>query len=228
VNGYCTLLLALWPAASLAAGTEAYPDSSRTSQAHRRIVFQLDQRFSQLQRQLIGINGVKLGVEWRNRLRTGVGLYVLSSGLRANAPQPFPLPAGTTNRVRFRYATLYGEYVLIGTPRWELSTPVQVGWGRYHIRYDYPDGNTYRTPRRNLGLIEPAVTGHMRIFQWVGLGAGVGYRQVLFTPDKLENDLSGIIFSGRLKLFLGDLYKVAHGRQRLFTQQGLRRGDPQP
>lgn len=211
------LLLAL-PAVA----APAPPDSSRVHQSHRRVVFQFDQRFSLLQGELVGINGLKLGVEWRGRLRTGLGLYFLGSAIDTRAEAPAFVPAGSLNQVRFRYAALYGEYVLLGTPRWEVSTPVQAGLGRYHVRYQYPDGTVYRTPRQNIWLIEPTIGGHMRVFRWIGLGAGVGYRQALLTEDKLEDDISGVIFYGRVKLFLGDLYKVVRGRQPLFTQQGLK------
>ncbi|KUG08347.1 hypothetical protein [Solirubrum puertoriconensis] len=226
-------LLAIgWPAAarsfSASPNILGAADSSRVRQAHRRVVFQFDQRFSLLQNELVGINGVKLGVEWRGRLRTGVGVYFLGSALPTNAPAPFPLPAGTENTVRFRYAALYGEYVLIGTPRWELSVPVQAGLGRYYVRYEQPDGSVYRTPRQHIWLVEPTLGGHMRVFRWVGVGAGAGYRQALLTNKNLENDISGAIFYGRVKLFLGDLYKIVRGRQRLFSQQGLRRSDYVP
>ncbi len=58
------------------------------------------------------------------------------------------------------------------------------------------------------------------MFQWLGLGGGAGYRQMLFINDKLEDELSGVIFYGRVKLFLGDL--IARGRQKLLSQDGLR------
>ncbi|RAK62883.1 hypothetical protein [Hymenobacter edaphi] len=213
---------------SAAAAPPAPADTSRVRQAHRRVVFQFDQRYSLLQREMVGINGLKLGVEWRGRLRTGVGVYFLSSAINTRAVPPSFVPAGSDDKIRFRYVTLYGEYVLLGTPRWEVSTPVQAGLGRYYVRYQYPDGTVYRTARENIWLIEPTIGGHMRVFRWVGLGAGAGYRQALLTEDRLEDDISGVIFYGRVKLFLGDLYKVVRGRERLFSQRGLHRRDYRP
>ncbi|OON68499.1 hypothetical protein [Hymenobacter sp. CRA2] len=218
----CVAAAALLPVAAAALPP---PDSSLVRQTHRRVVFQFDQRYSLLQGALVGINGVKLGVEWRGRLRTGVGLYFLSSAVPTRETPPVFVPPGAEDKVRFRYAALYGEYVLIGNPRWELSTPVQAGVGRYYTRYQYPDGTVYHSPRRTIWLIEPTVGGHMRVFRWVGIGGGVGYRQALLTADKLEDDISGVIFYGRVKLFLGDLYKVVRGRERLFSQRGLHRRD---
>ncbi|WP_157547503.1 hypothetical protein [Hymenobacter sp. DG25A] len=217
---WCSLLLMLWAVAAQA-GPGA--DSSRVRQAHRRLVFQFDQRFSLLNQKVVGINGLKLGVEWRGRLRTGLGFYMLSGGVPTRAPLPPTMPAGTRDELRFRYGVAYAEYVLIGTPRWELSTPTQLGVGRYYARYQQPDGQVTRTPKRNIFIVEPSVAGHVRVFRWVGLGAGVGYRQMMFIDDELENELSGLIFFGRAKLFLGDFYKIVRGRQPLFTQEGLKR-----
>ncbi|MCC3160570.1 hypothetical protein LJ737_25255 [Hymenobacter sp. 15J16-1T3B] len=223
------LALLLAARLTLAGGAASAPvDTSRVRQPHRRVVFQFDQRYSLLQRELVGINGLKLGVEWRGRLRTGVGLYFLSSAINTRADAPSFVPPGSTDKIRFRYGVLYGEYVLVGTPRWELSTPVQAGLGYYYVRYQYPNGTVYHAPRNFIWLIEPTIGGHMRVFRWVGVGAGVGYRQALLTQDKLEDDISGVIFYGRVKLFLGDLYKVVRGRERLFSQRGLHRRDYQP
>jgi hypothetical protein len=54
------------------------------------------------------------------------------------------------------------------------------------------------------------------------MGAGVGWRQPVFVPVSVQKELNGPVFYVRAKLFLGDLLKVVRGRQRLFTQDGLR------
>jgi len=138
-------------------------------------------------------------------------------------PAPLTLPAATQTELRFRYVALYGEYVLIGTPRWELSTPTQLGFGKVFGRYRLPDGSRQLSPTDHIWLVEPSLVGHMRIFRWVGVGAGAGYRQMLFQNGNQERELSGFILIGRVKLFLGDLYKIARGRERLLSQKGLHR-----
>lgn len=215
-------LLALWAGgARPVAAHVAPPDTSQVRQSHRRVVFQFDQRYSLLNGSIVGINGLKAGIEWRGRLRTGLGVYLLSDGVPTDVALPAHLPAGTRDELRFRYVAAYGEYVVVGTPRWELSTPTQLGIGRYYARYEKPDGAVERTPKQLIYILEPSVAGHVRIFRWIGLGAGGGYRQMLFQANALESELNGPIFFGRVKLFLGDLYKIVRGRQRLFSQQGL-------
>jgi hypothetical protein len=198
--------------------------SARQAQTHRRLVVQFDQRYSLLQGRLVGINGFKLGVEWRSRFRMGVGGYLLSQGVASRDPLPLALPAGTRPELRFQYVAVYGEYVLIGTRRWELSTPTQLGFGRVFSNYYLPDGSRQRSGNDHIWMIEPSLAGHMRVFRWIGVGVGFGYRQMLFLDDNDNEDrqLNGIIFFGRAKLFLGDLYKVFRGHERLFSQEGLR------
>ncbi|QIX60507.1 hypothetical protein FY528_15090 [Hymenobacter lutimineralis] len=216
-----SLLWVLWAGGAGPAAAETPPDTSRVRQSHRRVVFQFDQRYSLLNGGIVGINGLKAGIEWRGRLRTGLGIYLLSDGVPTDVALPSYLPPGTRDELRFRYVAAYGEYVVVGTPRWELSTPTQLGIGRYYARYEKPDGQVERTPKQLIYILEPSVAGHVRIFRWVGLGAGGGYRQMLFQDNALESELNGPIFFGRVKLFLGDLYKIVRGRQRLFSQQGL-------
>ncbi len=198
-------------------------DTAFVRQAHRRITFQFDQRYSLLASRLAGINGLKLGAEWRGRYRAGVGMYLLSSGILARPMEE--TPPGTRTELRFRYLAAYGEYVLLGNPRWELSVPVQVGYGKYYHEQISAAGERLRSPRDRVWLLEPTIGGHYRIFRWAGIGGGVGWREAFSVKPQYANQLDGPIFYGRAKLFLGDFYKVVRGRQRLFTQRGLRRHD---
>jgi hypothetical protein len=199
-------------------------DTAFIPQTHRRLTFQFDQRYSLIDSRWAGIKGIKIGVEWRGRYRAGTGLYFLSPGVRAYSPTP-QVPAGVPAELRFRYIAAYGEYVIRGNPRWEISAPVQFGMGRYYQEYVGENGRRLRTSRDRVFLLEPTLGGHYRVFRWVGVGTGVGWRQAFSVKPQYSKDLNGPIAYLRAKLFLGELVKVARGRQRLFTQKGLRRAD---
>lgn len=192
---------------------------------HRRIVFQFDTRYSLVSSQRATINGIKLGMEWRSRLRTGLGVYNLSPTTTVNVKPGADWPDGTTARAQFRYVALYGEYVLKGNPRWEISAPVQVGYGRYWVQYTDPDGLRSRSASQRICLVEPTIAAQMRIFRWIGIGAGTGWRQLVKSDLPPGQSLNGPIFYSRVKLYLGDLVRTVRGRQPLFTQKGLRRSD---
>ncbi|AII53187.1 hypothetical protein [Hymenobacter sp. APR13] len=220
-------LLTVAAAVSAPAATPipAPADSVGVRHPHRRPVFQLDIRNSIINHRLVTIPGLKLGIEWRGRLRTGLGVYLLSNGIPSRQPIPSELPAATNSELRLRYVAAYGEYVVLGNPRWEIATQLQLGVGKTYARYALPDGQVVRSPKKVIWLAEPTLSGQMRVYRWLALGTGVGWRQPMFVNKFTERELNGPVFYGRVKLSLGDLYKVARGRQRLFTQQGLRRAD---
>ena len=219
-----SLLVGSPAAPALGAGAGSGPgDTVFVRQAHRRLTFQFDQRYSMVDSRLAGIDGLKLGVEWRGRYRAGGGLYLLSRGVRTVTNEV--LPPGTHTELRFRYAAAYAEYVIRGNPRWEVSVPVQIGYGRYYHETVGPAGDRTRSINDRVWLLEPTIGGHYRVFRWIGLGGGVGWREAFSVKAQYANQLNGPIFYGRAKLFLGDFYKVVRGRQRLLTQRGLRRRD---
>lgn len=200
-------------------------DSVRVLYPHRRPVFQLDIRNSIANNHFITVPGLKLGVEWRGRLRTGVGIYLLSNGVPSRRPIPNELPANTRAEVRLRYVAGYGEYVVLGNPRWEVATQLQLGVGKTYARFTLPDGSDLRSSKKIIWLVEPSAAAQLRIFRWLSLGTGAGWRQPVFVDAVTQRELNGPVFYGRVKLALGDLYKIFRDRQPLFTQEGLRRID---
>ncbi|WP_073111649.1 hypothetical protein [Hymenobacter daecheongensis] len=196
-----------------------------SAQLHRRPVFQLDVRNSILNRRYVTLLGLKLGVEWRGRVRTGIGVYLLSSPIPSRQPLPAELPATTRSELRFRYVAGYGEYVLIRTRRWEMSSQLQLGVGKSYSRFFVPDGTILRSPKETIWLAEPTVAGQMRVFRWFSVGTGLGWRQPVFVPRNLQRELNGPVFYGRAKVSLGDLYKTLRFKRRLFSQTGLRADD---
>lgn len=189
---------------------------------HRRLVVQYDSRYSILNYYFTSINGLKLGVEFKNRFRTGAAIYFLSSGVPTRQARPENAAPNAMAELRFRYLAGYGEYVLLETPRWEVNTNLQLGMGSAYVLYRTPEGESFKTPRKFMGVVEPSVAAHVRVFRWAGFGAGAGWRQPVLVATPIQRELNGPVFYVRAKLFLGDLIKVVRGRQRLFTQDGLR------
>jgi hypothetical protein len=190
---------------------------------HRRVVVQYDSRYSILNYHFTSINGLKLGVEFKNRFRAGGALYFLSSGVPTRQARPENAAPDAVADLRFRYLAAYGEYVLLETPRWELSSNLQLAMGSVYVRYAHADGRVLKTPKQFMGVVEPSAAAHLRVFRWAGIGAGVGWRQPVLVAVPIQRELNGPVFYVRGKLFLSDLLKVVKDRQPLFTQEGLRR-----
>ena len=188
-----------------------------------RVVAQYDSRYSIINRHFTTINGLKLGVEFKNRFRLGTAIYFLSTGVPTRQARPDNAAEDAAAELRFRYLAAYAGYVLLETPRWELSTTLQLGLGSVYVLYENDDGDLDKTPHDFLGVVEPAVAAQFRVFHWAGIGTGVGWRQPVFVPVAIQKELNGPVFYLRANLFLGELLRVMKRNEPLFSQAGLRR-----
>ena len=141
---------------------------------HNRFVAQYDSRYSIINRHFTTINGLKLGIEFKNRFRTGAAIYFLSTGVPTRRAKPENAAEDADAELRFRYLAVYAGYALLGTKRWELSANLQLGTGSAYVRYQNAAGDLDKTPRGFLGVVEPAMAAQLRVFRWAGVGTGLG------------------------------------------------------
>ena len=220
---------ALWPAAGWAqtpgatapdtvVGRRAVPRLPRS-----RFVAQYDSRYSIINRHFTTINGLKLGIEFKNRFRTGAAVYFLSTGVPTRQAKPDNAAEEADAQLRFRYLAAYAGYVLLEKPRWEISANLQLGLGSVYVLYEAADGDLNKTPRDFLGVVEPGLAAQYRLLHWAGFGTGLGWRQPLFVPMAVQRELNGPVFYLRANVFLGELVKLMKEREPIFSQEGLRR-----
>lgn len=207
-----------------AAPAAAPADSVRPARVfeRRRLVVQYDSRYSVINSHFCTINGLKLGLEWKGRVRTGAAIYLLSSRIPTRIEPPDNAAEQADATLRFYNIALYGEYVLLENTRWELTGNLQSGMGTVRIEYTDEALNRIRSPRDFIALVEPSVAAQMRLFSWASLGAGAGWRQTLFVPPVERRELSGPIFYLRAKILVGPLIRLVRKQEPLFSQDGLR------
>ncbi|MCI1189241.1 hypothetical protein MON38_17590 [Hymenobacter sp. DH14] len=189
---------------------------------HNRFVVQYDSRYSILNHHLTTINGLKLGLEFKSRFRTGAAIYFLSTGVPSRQAKPDNAAEDADAEIRFRYLAAYAGYVLLENRRWELSANLQVGLGSAFVLYAADGGGSDQTPREFMGIVEPTLAAQYRVFRWSGIGTGLGWRQPVFVPIAIQKELNGPVFYLRANLFLGDLIKVLKDKEPLFTQTNMR------
>jgi len=211
------------PASAAPAGPA---DSLRPGQVFtkRRVVVQIDSRYSIINSHFSIINGLKLGLEWRGRVRTGAAFYFLSSRIPTRLEPPDNAADDADATLRFYNIALYGEYIVLENPRWELGANLQSGMGAVRVEYnvDDPKQPRLRSPRDFIALVEPSVAAQMRLFSWASLGAGAGWRQPLFVDEIVRREISGPIFYLRAKILVAPLLRIRRDREPLFSQKDLR------
>ena len=187
-----------------------------------RFVAQYDSRYSILNHHFTTINGLKLGIEFKNRFRVGAAIYFLSTGVPSRQPVPGNAAEDADAQIRFRYLAAYAGYALLETRRWEISGNFQLGLGSAYVVYENMTGGLDKTPRQFMGVVEPTLAAQLRVFRWAGAGTGLGWRQPFFVPGNIQRELNGPVFYLRANLFLGEFLKVLKQRESLFTQAYFR------
>lgn len=173
-----------------------------------------DSRNSFIAAQNARIFGIKIGWEYNEAIKLGIGYNRLNS--KISEPKYF-LNDETMNFdtlesiLKFEYLSPFFEYVFFKTKRWEHAISVQIGIG--NSRYEYFDkkGITHFENYRPVVLYEPAMTTQFKIFPWIGIGAGVGYRLILIGNRQINKNFNSPVYILRIKVFLGDIYRGIKG-----------------
>lgn len=193
------------------------PDSKDTTIKHiikfAKPVFHFDARYSFINHQQVQISGFKIGVEWIEKFRTGIGFYGLSTTLNKELEEVQDPVQRLDGRFRFNYLALYGEYIFLSSRKWEISTPIQFGIGQMFYEVRDKRGMPKANERKLIALVEPSVTGHYKFFPWVGVGAGAGYRYMLSSQNKIEHGFDSPIYYIKAKLFVGEIYRAINRKK---------------
>jgi len=180
-----------------------------------KFVFSFDSRASRVLNQSVRFNGLKIGFEFKDRHRFGVGFYALKDPIVLpnniiviQKPDTTEQEVDTVNyNTNFNYTTLYYEFVFFTRKRWEFSSAFHLGTGRTTIGYrdKYKRDSTLVDFQVPIGAV--SVAGHYKVFPWIGLGAGFGYRFAIVGDKRVTDALNGFHTIFKVKLFLGDLYR---------------------
>ncbi len=218
------LMLLLYSAINLFACKDTSVVSKRP-----KLVFSFDGRYSFIKSEAVNISGLKLGLDFRNKFRIGIGVYGLlkpeeysGNVTRPNGTKKIVIPFNAT--LNLWYGVIYGEYVIAHKKRWEISIPIQFGVGQSQIDAEpirkenissikYLNKNDQNT---TVFLIEPSITGYYKVFSWIGVGTGIGYRRMIGADDTMNQNFNNPIYIIKVKLFLGDFIKVVSGKKPVF------------
>ncbi len=172
-----------------------------------KFIFSFDARRSFVNNQNAKLSGFKFGLEFDNRIRLGLGIYDLSSPFFRSIPYTDSTGEVDTahTRLKFGYISPYIEYVLFQNDRWEFSIPLQLGAGS--IALEAIDSSGLVFDERPLGILELSITGHYKVFQWIGIGSGVGYRFAFNKEQVVRKSLSSPVYMIKVKVFLGYVYR---------------------
>lgn len=171
-----------------------------------KLLFSFDSRNSFILNQQAKMLGFRVGVEMFDKYRTGFGFYGLRDHI--DLPQEIRRYDTLNQALRFTYSTLFFEYVIYEDFKWEASASFPFGRGKGMVdtlssRYNIPGERV----SGDVNVIAPSAGGHYKLFYWLGVGGGLGYRFVVAPERNIRRSLSSPFYVIKVKLFLGGIYK---------------------
>lgn len=170
--------------------------------------------------------GVKLGLEMYKKYRVGIGGYYMPRKVDMAPLLEQGATDSTYQKFRMHYYTAFFEWVFVKNFRWELAMPVSLGYGRAEVQQWIPGRNENVMGRwvegkdLNEFVATWSVNAHYKIFSWVGVGLGLGWRQIVTPNQEIQQGFSGVILSYKVKLFVGDLYKSFFKPHKILEEKG--------
>ena len=163
--------------------------------------FRLDSRSSFINQTGVRVFGVKAGVQFDEKLSFGLGYNFLSSSIRRTIVDK---GINYKSELKFRVFSPYLEYVFYRDEYWELSIPVQFGFGHSFFENLGQDGPSH-LKREFVVSYEPAITFQYRILSYFGVGAGVGYRLMIKPNSEIKEQFTSPVYLFKVKVYFQDI-----------------------
>jgi hypothetical protein len=167
----------------------------------------LDSKKSFISGNAVPVRGIKAGITYKNKISFMLGWYFIAPVLKGQSE----FFKGTVRQISFNttlkmhYASLIAEYGFYRDSRLLLYLPVQIGVGQAIKTYQsikLPDNFEHRSL---IIPVEAALTGSYRIWKFIGISGGIGYRRGFSSNTIREEDFNGLTYSIGLKIWIGRL-----------------------
>ncbi len=193
---------------TMAGHSQTFEESMRTSFGKSpRPEFKFYSRNSFVTSSFVRMFGLKAGLRFNKTISFGIGYNLLNSHYEVALPE---LSGMDPNKgvLEFNYGSIYTEYTFHSTKRWEFNIPVQFGAGpsRYKLK-----GTEQRVKEGWNVLYEPAIIANFRLFRYMSIGAGTGYRLMIWKNAEISERLTAPQYIVRLKIHFDDIYNDVTG-----------------
>ncbi|GAB5539880.1 MAG: hypothetical protein Salg2KO_19830 [Salibacteraceae bacterium] len=184
-------------------------------------IFQFDNRNERYYNTRARLNGLKIGLEFYKRFRTGFGFYSNNNFYRMSFPEA---PIDQSFTARLSYSTWFNELVVFRSFRWELAPSVATGTGEIQLQTFDRTGSIPTLQKvdtiGDIRLYDIGFNTQFKIFPSFGIGAGVGYR-FLQLPNypELQGPFSDPYIDFKIKVFIGYAFRGIFKPEKIRAEQ---------
>lgn len=185
-------------------------------------VFQLDANRSYLLDQWIKVNGLRLGINYHDLCKFGLAFYS-SDYVRLD---DLVVKKDTfLSKIQFQSASIFADYILFSNYKWEANVSPMLGSAGAIIEYKRTDNlldSTYEAKRLPVFVLSGAI--EHKIWPFIGVGAGLGYRFLFKNKNNLANEqfskaFSSPFYSLKIKLHLEEVYKFVFKKEQYLKER---------
>ncbi len=179
--------------------------SQENSTKKWKFAFQLDNRFSNIRNTDITIFGAKVGLQYKNLTRFGVGVSFIVNPVTIEYFNK-KLRVQETNVLSFWYVSIFNDWILYKSKHWESFVTEQIGTGNPSLKKEINDEVVSNI---NVRLVLNEISGQVnyKINNWIGMGAGIGYRNILNKNSQLKNTFDAPIYIAKIIIYPETIFK---------------------
>ena len=178
-------------------------DTIKNAFTHQpKLLIKLDSRFSFVSNQLVSMRGVKIGANFNNNVKIGIGYSWMKNNFVFDTPTT--LVNNEIYDLRYSYVSVFGDYNFHNKEQWSFLANtdlalVKVGYqGIIEKQFDY----------KSFGFVlEPSLIAEYRLYHYFILGSGLGYRFVFREENNIKEQFSAPIFIIRFKIDFSQIHK---------------------
>ncbi len=182
------------------AGIFVPPDSAKEF----TLFFRFSRAQSSIEQKNIVFNSLRGGFEIKKKYRTGLLIATIADSLLLQDQ----LPEGATyNSVGLTAIGGFFEFMVINNYRWEMSVPIQLGYG--FVSYTYLDNNKQELFKEEVPyyfFTELGFNFQYNFNNWVGFGVGFGVRTTSAGHESVARYTRGPYYNLGLRFSVGGLY----------------------
>tara|TARA_B100000809_G_C15078232_1_gene508678 strand:+ start:356 stop:1081 length:726 start_codon:yes stop_codon:yes gene_type:complete len=162
--------------------------------------------------------GIKIGLQLKKYHRFGLSYHLPRNIILYETEDDFGVFYYTLD---LDYFSAYYEYVFFHKKNLEISFPVMVGFGRAYIDFTDEQGeilldedgfNEYKSESIPFYHGEASIFAMYKLFNWFGIGGGVGYRKAIghdndvFSGGDVIGDIaSAPVYTLKFKVFINEI-----------------------
>lgn len=182
-----------------------------------RVLVGFDGRVSASLGRVVSFSGFRLGVTFKNRHKFGLGIYSFKSPIIFEDLNPGTEASTDSSDVYFAlsYASLFYEYLYFRNMRWEIGAAVHYSNSTVTVQYtDTADVLVdYESGRVKVPLLEVSTVADYRLFRWLSVKAGIGYRFMFHKEDFFSKGFQSGVLKFGVGIKLGDMWHAMNKKK---------------